>query len=178
MLQPRHRPDKENQVLRLPKTPGPGKSIISKNPLKTPLNDENYSETTFRRTTVKKSVAFGQSVDTSTFDAFQTPGGPLTGFHADDVAPRRILGGKDLNTRQTPFHAPLPTIKPLNNAQGADAWSPPFTRPTHRRHSRKSSLGIRASPVKDVPVMEVDTEDIEYMPPTVQGTLFPKRFFS
>ena len=96
------------------------------------------------------------------------------GFCADDVAPRRILSGKDLNTRQTPFHAPPSTIKPFNNAQGADAWSPPFTRPTHRRHSRKSSLGISISPVKDVPVKDVDVEDIEYMPPTAQGTLFPK----
>jgi hypothetical protein len=86
------------------------------------------------------------------------------------VAPRRILGGKDLNTRQTPFHAPPSTIKPFNNAEGADAWSPPFTRPTHRRHSRKSSLGLRISPVKDVPVMDIDVADIEYMPPTAQGT--------
>jgi len=74
MLHSRHRPDKENQVLRPPKTPGPGKSIISKNPPKTPFHDENHAQTTFRHTTVKKSVAFGQSVDTSKFDAFQTPG--------------------------------------------------------------------------------------------------------
>ena len=176
MLQPRHRPDKENQVLRHPKTPGPGKSIISKNPLKTPFHDD--AQTTSRHTTVKKSVAFGQSVDTSKFDAFQTPGASLVGFCADDVAPRRILGGKDLNTRQTPFHAPPSTIKPFNNTQGADAWSPPFTKPTHRRHSRKSSLGIRISPVENVPVNDFDIEDIEYMPPTAQGTSLPKVLFS
>ena len=71
MLQPRHRPDKENQVHRLPKTPGTVKSIISKNPLKTPFYDEDHAHA---RTTIKKSVAFGQSLDTSKFDAFQTPG--------------------------------------------------------------------------------------------------------
>jgi hypothetical protein len=70
MLQPRHRPDKENQVHRPPKTPGLGKSVNSKNPLKTPFNDGNHNAI---RTTVKKSVAFGQ-LDTSKFDAFQTPG--------------------------------------------------------------------------------------------------------
>lgn len=76
-----------------------------------------------------------------------------------------------MNTRQTPFHAPPSTIKPFNNAQGADAWSPPFTRPTHRRHSRKSSIGLRISPVKDVPVKDPDNvEEIEYMPPTAEGT--------
>jgi hypothetical protein len=87
-----------------------------------------------------------------------------------DLAPRRILGGKDLNTRQTPFHAPPSTIKPFNNGQGGDAWSPPFTKPTHRRHSRKSSLGLRISPVKDVSSVGVDdAADIEYMPPAPKG---------
>src|SRR5271169_479954 len=74
MLQPRHRPDKENQIHRLPKTPGPSKSIVSKNPLKTPFHEENHTSQLHGRTTTKKSVAFGQSVDTSKFDAFQTPG--------------------------------------------------------------------------------------------------------
>jgi len=81
------------------------------------------------------------------------------------VAPRRILGGKDLNTQQTPFQSAKP--------QGQeDAWSPPFTRPTHRRTSRRQSIGVRISPVKDVPVVQavsVDVEDIEYMPPTAPG---------
>ena len=72
MLQSRHRPDKENQVHRLPKTPGPGKSIISaKTPFKTPFHDENQTQKA--RTTVKKSVAFGES-DISKVDVFQTPG--------------------------------------------------------------------------------------------------------
>ena len=70
MLQPRNRPDKENQIYRPPKTPVPGKSIISKNPLKTPFHEDHHA----LRPTGKKSVAFGQSVDTSKFDAFQTPG--------------------------------------------------------------------------------------------------------
>lgn len=84
------------------------------------------------------------------------------------VAPRRILGGKDLNTRQTPFQSAKP------QGQG-DAWSPPFTRPTHRRTSRRQSIGVRISPVKDVQVAQdipIDVEDIEYMPPTAPG-LFP-----
>lgn len=75
MLLPRHRPDKENQVHRLPKTPGPAKSIIHKVPPKTPFNDENY----LLPRTGKKSVVFGQSttnLDHSKFDAFQTPGTP------------------------------------------------------------------------------------------------------
>ena len=77
-----------------------------------------------------------------------------------------------MNTRQTPFHAPPSMIKTFNNVQGTDAWSPPFTRPIHRRHSRKSSLGVRISPVKDdLSVENVDMEEIEYMPPTAQGTL-------
>jgi hypothetical protein len=87
------------------------------------------------------------------------------------IAPRRILGGKDLNTRQTPFHAPPSTIKPFNN-QGGDAWSPPFTKPTHRRHSRRASIGVRISPVKDVPLKDVDVAEIEYMPPAMEGMLF------
>jgi hypothetical protein len=77
MLQTRHRPDKENEVQRLPKTPGPGKSIISKNNFKTPFQDENHSSQPLARTTAKKSVAFGQSAsqsDASKFDVFQTPG--------------------------------------------------------------------------------------------------------
>jgi hypothetical protein len=87
------------------------------------------------------------------------------------TAPRRILGGKDLNTHQTPFRAPPPTIKPFDTHE-PDAWSPPFTRPTHRRHSRKSSLGIRISPVKVVPAPDVEVEDVEYMPPTAVGITF------
>lgn len=89
------------------------------------------------------------------------------------TAPRRILGGKDLNTRHTPFHAPPSTIKPFKD-QGADTWSPPFTRPTHRRHSRKSSIGVRISPVKGIQelvVRDVDVPDIEYMPPTTKGNI-------
>jgi hypothetical protein len=70
MLQTRHRPDKENQVHRPPKTPGPAKSTISRNPLKTPFHDDNHAQP-HARTTVKKSVAFGQPPK---FDAFQTPG--------------------------------------------------------------------------------------------------------
>lgn len=71
MLQTRHRADKENQVHRPPKTPGPGKSIISH---KTPFHDENHTQHV--RTAVKKSVAFGGSAneDTSKVDMFQTPG--------------------------------------------------------------------------------------------------------
>jgi hypothetical protein len=75
MLQPRHRPDKENQIHRLPKTPGPGKSIISKNPLKTPFHDENHTQKFHQ--TGKKAVIFGQSAsrpDPSKLDVFQTPG--------------------------------------------------------------------------------------------------------
>jgi hypothetical protein len=75
MLQPRHRSDKENQVHRLPKTPGPGKSIISKNPLKTPFHDENHSQKFHQ--TAKKSVVFGQSTnqpDPTKLNVFQTPG--------------------------------------------------------------------------------------------------------
>jgi hypothetical protein len=64
MLQTRHRPDKENQVHRPPKTPGPGKSIIAK----TPFHDENHTNVI---RTVKKSVAFGQPDKN---DVFQTPG--------------------------------------------------------------------------------------------------------
>jgi len=80
LLQSRHRPDKENQVHRPPKTPGPAKSIIHKVPPKTPFNDENH----VAPRTGKKSVAFGQSntkLDTSKFDAFQTPGISLV-FHS------------------------------------------------------------------------------------------------
>jgi hypothetical protein len=75
MLQPRHRPDKENQVHRLPKTPGPGKSIISKNPLKTPFHDENHTQKFHQ--TAKKAVVFGQSTnqpDPTKLNVFQTPG--------------------------------------------------------------------------------------------------------
>src|SRR5579859_8015030 len=132
MLQARHRPDKENQVHRPPKTPGPGKSVLAKNPLKTPFHDENSHPL---RTTTKKVVGFGQpatQADSSKLNAFQTPG-TIRSWQLLIVAPRRILGGKDLNTRQTPFHAPPSTIKPFNGLQGGDAWSPPFTRPTHRR---------------------------------------------
>lgn len=64
MLQTRHRPDKENQVHRPPKTPGPGKSIIAK----TPFHDENHTNVI---RTVKKSVVFGQPDKN---DVFQTPG--------------------------------------------------------------------------------------------------------
>ena len=78
MLQARHRPDKENQIQRLPKTPGPGKPIISKPLPKTPFHDENWPTHSFARTTVKKSVAFDQPQlqrdDISKFDVFQTPG--------------------------------------------------------------------------------------------------------
>jgi hypothetical protein len=168
MLQPRHRPDKENQIHRPPKTPGPTKSIIHKVPPKTPFNDENH----VAPRTAKKSVVFGQSsttnLDTSKFDAFQTPGSHL--LFLTKLAPRRVLGGKDLNTRQTPFQAPPSTIKPLHNTHGTDAWSPPFTRPTHRRTSRKASLGLRISPVKDdIPIQDVDVPEVEYMPPTSDG---------
>jgi hypothetical protein len=174
MLQTRHRPDKENVVARPPKTPGPVKSIISgKNPAKTPFHDKNQAFTN----TLKKSVAFGdpQQSDLSKFDAFQTPGtGPYrttdAGSNLTRLAPRRILGGKDLNTRQTPFHAPPSTIKPFNNAEGVEAWSPPFTKRTQRRSSRKSSMGIRISPVKDTAAKDIDFGDIEYMPPTAVGT--------
>jgi hypothetical protein len=175
MLQTRHRPDKENVVHRPPKTPGPVKSIVSgKNPVKTPFHDKNQAF----NNTFKKSVAFGdpqQQSDLSKFDAFQTPGTlsyrPMDpGSNLTRLAPRRILGGKDLNTGQTPFHAPPSTIKPFNNAQGVEAWSPPFTKTRQRRSSRKSSMGIRISPVKDMAVEDIDLGDIEYMPPTAVGT--------
>jgi len=84
------------------------------------------------------------------------------------VAPRRILGGKDLNTRQTPFQS----VKPMQGQQGGDVWSPPFTRPTHRRTSRRQSTGVRVSPAKGVPdvqTVSAEVEDIEYMPPTAPG---------
>lgn len=85
MLQPRHRPDKENQVHRLPKTPGPGKSIISKNPLKTPFHDENHTQKFHQ--TGKKSVVFGQSAnqpDPSKLNVFQTPGMSRL-YYADEI---------------------------------------------------------------------------------------------
>src|SRR5271156_4682973 len=149
-IQSRHRPDKENLVL---KTPGPQKSFTHSNkptiPHKTPCHDENHSHAP---RTIKKSVAFGQT------DAFQTP------------APRRVLAGKDLNTRHTPFHAPPSTIKPFKDTHAADPFSPPFNKPTtHRRTSRKASIG-RASPVKGTAEMaKAEVQDIEYMPPSAQG---------
>jgi len=157
MLQTRHRADKENQVHRPPKTPAPGKSIIAK----TPFHDENNVVRT-----VKKSVVFGQP---DRHDVFQTPGKScLLCGGILIVAPRRILGGKDLNTRQTPFQS----VKPMQGQQGGDVWSPPFTRPTHRRTSRRQSTGVRVSPVKsfpDVQTVSAEVEDIEYMPPTAPG---------
>ena len=70
----------------------------------------------------------------------------------------------------TPFYAPPSTVKPFNDTYG-EAWSPPFTRPSHRRHSRKSSIGLKASPVKHVEIKDdVEIPDIEYMPPTPEGT--------
>lgn len=174
MLQTRHRPDKENQVQRLPKTPGPGKAAISKSLLKTPFHDENHAAHNIARTTAKKSVAFGRSpthTNNAKFDAFQTPGIAICALFVDYIAPRRILGGKDLNTLQIPFRDPPPTIKPFDTHE-PDAWSPPFTRPTHRRHSRKSSIGIKLSPVKVVPAPGVEVDDIEYMPPTAVGFNF------
>ena len=86
------------------------------------------------------------------------------------VAPRRILGGKDLNSRHTPFQPPPSTAKQFKNAQGGDAWSPPFSRPTYRRQSRRSSIGIRSSPVEAVVVKDFE-EEIEYMPPGPAGCL-------
>jgi len=152
-VQPRHRPDKENLVL---KTPGPQKSFTSthKPVHKTPFHDENH---THAPRTAKKSVAFGQR------DAFQTP------------APRRILAGKDTNTKHTPFYAPPSTIKPFKDTHAVDPFSPPFSKPTiQRRISRRTSTG-RASPVRDNgEVVEAEIEDIEYMPPTAKGILLSK----
>jgi hypothetical protein len=165
MLQTRHRPDKENQVHRLPKTPGQVKSIIHK----TPFHDE--SQNVLR--TGKKSVNF----DGYKFNAFQTPGKTSPWLRVLMVAPRRVLGGKDLNTRQTSFHAPPSHCAKYFSTAHGKAWSPPFTRSTHRRHSRKSSLGLRTSPVKNIDIqddVDVDVEDIEYMPPTPEGFPLPE----
>ena len=98
------------------------------------------------------------------------------------VAPRRILGGKDLNTRQTPFQSvkPMQGHAAAGGGGGGDVWSPPFTKPTHRRTSRRQSVGVRISPVKDVPAVQTvsaDVEDIEYMPPTAAGSSTPKYIY-
>jgi hypothetical protein len=74
-----------------------------------------------------------------------------------------------LNTqpRQTP-RVPPSTIRAFH--QDTDVWSPPITKSVYRRHSRSSGIGLK-SPVKSesVKLLDLEPEEIEYMPPTVDG---------